>query len=131
MSHFSRIRTQMVEKEPLLAALADLGYAYEEGDVEIRGWLGRRVRVEIKIPSRNPGYDVGFRKQGAPGAEAYECVADWYGVRGISQERFLRELAQRYAYQVARAKLEEQGFTLVNEETQKDGRIHLVLRRMA
>jgi hypothetical protein len=32
---------------------------------------------------------------------------------------------------VARAKLQEQGFTLVAEENTKDGRIHLTLRRMA
>ena len=32
---------------------------------------------------------------------------------------------------LARAKLQEQGFDLVSEETARDGRIHLVLRRMA
>ena len=40
-------------------------------------------------------------------------------------------LTQRYAYHVARAKLEAQGFALVTEETQLDGQMHLVLQRMA
>lgn len=125
MSHFSRIKTQMVEKEYLKQALADLGYAFEEGDVKVRGWLGRRVPVEIKVRTSNPGYDIGFRK----GDAAYECVADWYGVRGVSQHRFLEQVTQRYAYHAALARLKEQGFDLVNEEIQKNGQIHLVLRR--
>ena len=32
MSHFSRIKTQMVEKEYLLLALKDAGYSCEEGE---------------------------------------------------------------------------------------------------
>ena len=32
---------------------------------------------------------------------------------------------------IARAKLEEQGFAVAQEETTQDGRVHLVLRRVA
>jgi len=39
-------------------------------------------------------------------------------------------LLQRYAYHAARAKLAEQGVTLVSEEVQEGNRVHLVLRRM-
>ena len=55
------------------------------------------------------------------------------GERGWSMSRaqFLQQVSQRYAYHAARAKLEEQGFTLASEEVREDGRIHLVLRRMA
>jgi hypothetical protein len=53
------------------------------------------------------------------------------GIRGIDQERFLQQVTQRYAYHAARAKLDEQGFSLVSEEVQEGERIHLVLRRMA
>ena len=127
MSHFTRVKTQMVEKEFIVKALQDLGYAYEEGSVEIRGYGGKRDRVEIKVPTRNKGYDIGFRKEG----NAYEMVADWYGIRDVNRERFVQQLTQRYSYQAARTKLEEQGFSLVREENREDGQIHLVLRRMA
>jgi len=125
MSHFTRIKTQMVEKEFLVRALHDLGYHYEEGSLEIRGYGGQRTRVEIKVATRSPGYDIGFRKTG----KTYECVADWWGIRDINQQQFLQQVTQRYAYHATRAKLEEQGFALVSEEVQEDGRIHLVLRR--
>ena len=111
----------------MLKALADLGYAPVEGALEIRGYLGVRTAVEIKIATQNPEYDIGFRKTG----ETYQCVADWFGLREIDQTRFIEQITQRYAYHAARAKLEEQGFALASEEKQKDGRIHLVLRRMS
>lgn len=127
MSHFTRIKTQIVEQEYLIRALEDLGYAYEEGNVRIRGYGGQRTSVEIKVSTKSRGYDIGFRKVG----NTYEIVADWWGVRGISQKKFVEQVTQRYAYHAARAKLEEQGFTLASEEMQEGERIHLVLRRMA
>ncbi|MBV9468156.1 MAG: DUF1257 domain-containing protein [Abitibacteriaceae bacterium] len=126
MSHFSRIKTQMVVQEHLVQALKDLGYTCEEGNVEVLGYGSNRTRVEVKISTRNSGYDIGFHKTG----NAYEMVADWWGIRDIRQADFLQQVTQRYAYNAARAKLEEQGFSLVTEEQERDGCIHLVLRRM-
>ena len=125
MSHFTRIRTQMIEKEYLIQALQDLEYKYEVGDAQIRGFGRQHRKVSIRV--KRPGYDVGFRKVG----KVYELVADWWGVRGTNRTEFLQRITQRYAYHAARAKLEEQGFTLVSEEVQAGNRIHMVLRRMA
>ncbi|HVN53492.1 MAG TPA: DUF1257 domain-containing protein [Anaerolineaceae bacterium] len=126
MSHFSRLKTLIVEKELLILALKELGYQPEEGELYIRGFGGDRTKVELKV-ARKFGYEIGFRK----GEGTYEVVADWFGVHGISQKDFVQQLNQRYAYHAARVKLEEQGFTLTSEEVQADGRIHLVLRRAA
>ena len=127
MSHFTRIKTQMAQQEYLLMALKDLDLQYEQGNLDVRGFGGQRTPVQIKVATKNHGYDIGFRKTG----EAYEMVADWWGIRGVNRESLLQQLTQRYAYHTARAKLEAQGFTLVTEEKQKDGQVHLVLRRMA
>ncbi len=124
MSHFTSIKTEMVEAEFITQALDELGYQYQVGPVQIRGFSGRQVQVDIKILTR--GYDVGLRKTDA----GYEIVADWWGVKGLKREAFQSQLLQRYAYHATRAKLEAQGFTLVNEEAQEGQRIHLVLRRM-
>ena len=125
MSHFSRIKTRMVERQHLLSALRDLGHTPEEGDVKARGFFGDKAKVEIKVRTKS-GYDIGFRRT----EQGYEVVADWWGVKGVKQKDFLQQLQQRYAYHAARARLEEQGFSLVSEE-QEGGRIRLVLRRMA
>jgi hypothetical protein len=111
MSQIVRIRrTQMVEKEYLLQALTDLGYAWEEGG-QIRG---RQVDIKLK------GREIGFRSVG----HSYSMLS-----RGRAA-RLVQKVSQRYAYLAARAKLEAQGFTLASE-TREKGQIHLVLRRMA
>ena len=122
MSHFTTIKTQMVEAGYITQALTDLGYRYEVGATHIKGF-GGRAQVDIKISSR--GYEIGLRKT----TTGYVIVADWWGVKGINREQFEQQLKQRYAYHAAVARLEAQGFTLVKEETQSEQRIHLVLRR--
>jgi len=124
MSHFTTIKTQMVETEYVTRALTDLGYRCEVGSTHIKGF-GGRAQVDIKVSTR--GYDIGLRKT----ANGYVIVADWWGARGIDREQFEQQLKQRYAYHAAVARLEAQGFTLVKEETQEEQRIHLVLRRSA
>ncbi len=123
MSHISRVKTTMVNQDFILKALDDLAYRYETGSQAIRGFGGNQVNVDIKI-SLPFSYDIGLRKTD----QGFEIVADWFGVRGIKQKEFTERLLQRYAYHASRAKLEEQGFTLV-EEAEEKGQIRLVLRR--
>ncbi len=40
-----------MEKEYLKRSLSDLGHAYQEGNVQIRGYRGDRTSVEVKIPT--------------------------------------------------------------------------------
>ena len=125
MSHFSRIQTQMADKDIVLKALKDMGFTYQEGDQQVMGFGGQKTAVEIRIPLKM-SYDIGLRKKGA----AYEIVADWYGVRGISQKEFSNKLMQRYAYNATRTKLEEQGFDMIEEKVEETGQIRIILRRM-
>ncbi|HVP20640.1 MAG TPA: DUF1257 domain-containing protein [Anaerolineaceae bacterium] len=124
MSHISRIKTKMEVKEFILKALEDLGYRYEESG-QITSGLGEKTQVDIKINLRL-SYDIGLKAT----PNGYEIVADWWGVRGVKRNEFSDRLMQRYAYHATKAKLEEQGFTLVSEENQKNGQIRLVLRRV-
>ena len=126
MSHFSRIRTQLVDKSFVLKALSDMGFNVEEGEgLEVMNFSKQKTPVDIKV--KLPlSYDLGLRKQG----DNYEIVADWFGVRGVKQTEFTQKLNQRYAYHAARAKLEAQGFDMVEEKVEETGQIRLVLRRM-
>lgn len=125
MSHFSRLKTQIIVKRYLLQALDDLGFRYDEGKLQVGGFLGQKMEAEIVI--RLPlSYDIGLRLSGGN----YEVVADWAGVNGLTQKDFFEHLTQRYAYHAAKGQLEEQGFTLVEETVQNTGQIRLVLRRM-
>ncbi len=126
MSHFSRIKTQMTELEYLTQALSDLDCQWETGDLHIGGLGAGRRKVEIKVKTNLFRREVGFVKSSG----GYEIVADWWGISKAQRDKFRQELAQRYAYHAARAKLEAQGFGLVTEEKQPDGSVRLVLRRM-
>jgi hypothetical protein len=117
----------MVEKTYLKEALVDLGFQVEEGNLQIRGFGGRKVHVELRVSTGADSYDIGFKA----GTDGYEILTDWWGVRGVNQKTFIPKLSQRYAYRAAKDKLASQGFDLATEETRADGQIHLVLRRMA
>jgi hypothetical protein len=117
----------MVEPEYIIAACHDLGFRCRQGAAEIRGYGGARTQVEIAMPTANQGFDIGFRRAG----EHFEMVADWWGIGDINQQELLRQLTQRYAYRATRAQLAKQHFELVRETKETDGRLHLVLRRLA
>ncbi len=128
MSHFTRIETKLVDRNHLLAALTDLGYRYEEGDVEIGGYNGQRTKVDIKVPTAKAAYDIGFVRE----ADRYELVADWLMLRNVvDRNELLAAVTRRYAYHATLDRLQQEGFGLVTEEREADGRVHLVLRRMA
>ena len=91
----------------------------------LQGFRGQNTEVDIRV-LLNGSYDIGFHKSG----NTYEAVADWSHVRGVKQKDFLNQVSQRYAYHAAKAKLEAQGFTLVEEQTSNTGQIRLLLRRI-
>jgi hypothetical protein len=134
MSHFTTLKTQIADVKALRAALADVGFS----DVEVYetpqplyGFMGdaREQRAEVIVRRKHLGWlsnDLGF-KRNASGT--FDALISDFDRRKYSGE-WLDRLTQRYAYHAARARLEEQGFVLTSEEKTKDGRIHLVLRRM-
>jgi hypothetical protein len=126
MSHFTSIKTRIVSLELLLAALKDLAIEFQTGELEIRGYQGKRTAVHVSIATANPDYQIGFRRVG----DHFELVADWYGISEVKQEEFLCRVMQRYAYLAAREQLERQGFSVVEEEVGADRTIHLTVRRM-
>ena len=49
MSHFSTVKTELRQREPLVAALRDLGYSPEEGARQVRGYRGQTVEAELAV----------------------------------------------------------------------------------
>jgi hypothetical protein len=135
VSHFTRLKTRITDKAALVKALADVGYKLVEihdTPAALYGYRGdkRAEQAEVIVRRKYVGRasnDLGFRR--TEGGN-FEAIISAYDRRKHSQA-WLDRLTQRYAYHVARGKLQEQGFDLVSEETARDGRIHLVLRRLA
>lgn len=135
MSHFTTLKTALVDTETLVKALADLGYDQVEVHDKarhLRGYLGdwRRQTAEVIIRRKYIGgasNDIGFKRRKNGHFDALISAYD----RRRHNPAWLGKLTQRYAYHTARDKLAEQGFDLISEKNEAGGRIRLVLRRMA
>ena len=127
MSHFSTIKTQLKEAEPLIMALDNLGYSINQDEKFIKGYRGKFTAVDISM--NLPGdTKVGFKWDN--NSNAYELVTDldlWKF--DIPVERFISKVTQMYAYQTIVSKTKEDGYQIVEQKNQNDGSIELVLTK--
>ena len=127
MSHFSTVKTELRQLEPLVKALVDLGYAPEQGEHSVRGYRGQTVIADVAVTMQTGG-DLGFRWNAATGA--YELVTDldlWK--QTIPVERFLAKLTQRYAVNTVLSATQSEGFQVAEQSLRQDGSIELVVTR--
>lgn len=126
MSHFTRIRTQIREREHLTQALRDLHHQYQEGvDLVVRGFAGGRERADVVV-NTGSNYDIGFQRK----AEEYEVVADWWGVQGntrIRQQTFVEQVSRQYAYNLIKAQAQEDYMLIEEEQELENGDVVILL----
>ena len=127
MSHFSTVKTELRDRESLLAALRDLGQEPSSGQQPVRGYRGQTVTADLCCP-QSEGGDIGFRWNSAE--QRYELVTDldlWK--QSVPVERFLAQLTQRYALQSILRSSAEEGYQVAEQRQQADGSIELVVTR--
>ena len=127
MSHFSTVKTELRDRESLLAALRDLGQEPSSGEQSVRGYRGQTVTADLCCP-QSEGGDIGFRWNSAE--QHYELVTDldlWK--QTVPVERFLAQLTQRYALQSILRSSAEEGYQVAEQRQQADGSIELVVTR--
>ena len=127
MSHFSTIKTQLKEAEPLIKALKNLGYTINQEEKYVKGYRGKFTAVDISmnLPSDTK---VGFKWD--KNSNAYELVTDldlWK--LEIPVERFISKVTQMYAYHTIISKTNEDGYQVVEQKNKNDGSIELVLTK--
>ena len=134
MSHFTTINTQMVSESHLVEALRELGFSEVEVHEEpenLYGYQGdvRPQKANVIIRREHVGRasnDIGFARNDDGVFQAFISEYD----RSRYDEKWLQRLTQRYAYHVTKDRLEEQDFTMVDEEVEEDETIHITVRRM-
>ena len=125
MSHFSTIKTQLKDAEPLIKALNNLGYIINQEEKFIKGYKGKFTAVDISmnLPSDTK---VGFKWDN----NTYELVTDldlWKFELPV--ERFISKVTQMYAYETIISKTKEDGYQIVEQKNKTDGSIELVLTK--
>jgi hypothetical protein len=128
MSHFTTVKTKLRDLQCLKKALEDLKYEYEEAEegVEVRGYLNQTETADISIKASKT-YDIGVRAT----VDGYELFADWWGVettRGVTEQEFVNQLTQRYAYHKVIKEVKVRGFSIEDEEQEQDT-IQLTVRK--
>ena len=127
MSHFSTIKTQLKDSEPLIKALNNLGYIINQEEKLIKGYRGRFTDVDISM--NLPGdTKVGFKWDN--NSNSYELVTDldlWKFELPV--ERFISKVTQMYAYETIISKTKDDGYQIVEQKNQNDGSIELVLTK--
>ena len=127
MSHFSTIKTQLKDAEPLIKALNNLGYMINQEEKFVKGYRGKFTAVDISM--NLPGETkVGFKWDN--NSNSYELVTDldlWKFE--IPVERFISKVTQMYAYQTIISKTTEDGYQILEQKNKNDGSIELVLTK--
>ena len=127
MSHFSTIKTQLKDAEPLIKALNNLGYIINQEEKFVKGYKGKFTAVDISM--NLPGdTKVGFKWDN--NSNAYELVTDldlWKF--SLPVERFISKVTQMYAYETIISQTKEDGYQIVEQKNQNDGSIELVLTK--
>tara|TARA_B100000161_G_C33250911_1_gene281355 strand:+ start:153 stop:545 length:393 start_codon:yes stop_codon:yes gene_type:complete len=127
MSHFSTIKTQLKEAEPLIKALNNLGYVINQEEKFVKGYKGQFTAVDISLNLANDT-KVGFKWDN--NSKSYELVTDLDLWRfNLPVERFISKVTQMYAYQTIISKTKEDGYQIVEEKNKNDGSIELVLTK--
>lgn len=124
MFHLTKIETKIQDLEYLKKALERLGYNYQEGEIEIKGYSGTE-KVSLAVYPKEGGYPIGFRKKG----KDYEMVADWWRVNNAEKNKFINSLTQTYSYFTVIGESQKAGFNITNDEKMKDGTIKIVVQR--
>ena len=127
MSHYSTIKTQLKDAEPLIKALNNLGYIINQEEKFIKGYKGKFTAVDISmnLPSDTK---VGFKWDN--NSNTYELVTDldlWKFELPV--ERFISKVTQMYAYETIISKTKDEGYQIVEQKNQNDGSIELVLTK--
>ena len=127
MSHFSTIKTQLKEADPLIKVLNNLGYSVNEEEKFVKGFRGKYTAVDISLNLPNDT-KVGFKWDN--NSNSFELVTDldlWKFQ--IPVERFISKVTQMYAYETILSKTKEDGYQIVEQKNKNDGSIELVLTK--
>ena len=127
MSHFSTIKTQLREAEPLIKALNNLGYIIDQENKFVKGYKGKFTAVDISMDLPKDT-KVGFKWN--INTNSYELVTDldlWKF--NLPVERFISKVTQMYAYQTIISKTEQDGYQIVEQKNKDDGSIELVVTK--
>ena len=127
MSHFTTIKTEILDPDILKRTLSDLKFEFQENGT-ILGYQGRIESADIAVKIFG-SWQLGFNKR---------TEDENYGIRGrveVLNQKKVKEMINlirtEYAYRKIIHETRKRGFSVVQEERSKTGTVKLVLRKVA
>ena len=134
MSHFTKVKTRIMDLEALCKALDKLGYAYTAAEVgstvAVRGYQGNAIDAKISIHTGE--YDIGVvvDKDGvALAVDVYSLVADWWGIEdetGCTETEIVNRILKMYGFVKVVTACTAQGYEVGEPEVRADGSVQVM-----
>ena len=113
MSHFSTVKTELRQLEPLVKALEDSAMPPIRGNVQCAATAARPSPLIWPLPVQDGG-DIGFRWNSRLVPMSWSPDLDLWK-QPIPVERFLSKLTQRYAFNSVLAASNREGFQVAED----------------
>ena len=126
MSHFTCIKTKIIDLDELVGALQDMGYSPEVGnDIRLYGYQGdlRQDTADVVIRRKelsSASNDLGFAKSDDG---MYDAIISDYDRHKFP--KLVNEITQHYAERVILKSATIQGYNTVERQVMADGSIRL------
>jgi len=118
MSHFTNVRVQIKSAKDIIECLTDrirsteMGYQVINAKT-VTGYGKTKEMVDFAVNTQ--GYSIGFRRNNEG---IFEILADWWGVKGVTEKEFVSNLCVAYAKKKVRKFAQRKGFRLIEESTE-------------
>ena len=121
MSHFSRIKTSILEIDLLKKSLTNLNLVWEEKEQLIKGYKNVNFKVNLVIKQNN-NIDIGFEKTKD---NNYQLIADLrFWDQSTPVDAFLDSLHKEYAITTVLEETKKQGFETISQiKNQQNGEV--------
>lgn len=126
MSHFTKLKTKILDKECLLKTLKNLNYEFEENS-SIRGYNRRTRTGDIAIKTKGE-FNVGFVRKSSD--MPFQILADWYGAAqaiGCSRTEFVNRVQREYATTKVLHELRKKGYRIKSRSVNDTGELKLLV----
>jgi hypothetical protein len=122
MSHFTNVQVQIKSAKDIIECLTEMGYQVIKAKT-VNGY--GKIKEIVDFAVKTQGYDIGFRRNSEG---VFEIVADWWGVKGVTEKEFISSLCVAYAEKKVKNFAQRRGFR-VTEETTELGKQFLLVKR--
>jgi nitrogen regulatory protein PII len=122
MSHFTNVQVQIKSAKDIMECLTELGYQIINAKT-VNGY--GKIKEMVDFAVKTEGYDIGFRRNNEG---VFDIVADWWGVKGVTEKEFVSNLCIAYAEKKVRSFAQRKGFRLI-EESVESGKQFLLVKR--